>query len=83
MKRINNSKESLYSTTDMALAAAISIFYPIEIINKNNPKRVVFIFKKDKHFDLFIANYWKGKLKIDPQKYFQNLKLLKSRIYND
>ena len=79
---INNDK-NIFSTSDLALAAAISLYYPIQSINKSrNSKRVFFIFLKDKNFDLYIERFYRGELRIDPQKYFQNLKSLKNRIYN-
>ena len=74
--------ERYYQTSDLALAAAISLYYPIQSIDKSNQKRVIFVFAKDRNFDLYIERYWKGELKVDPHKYFQNLKLLKNRIYN-
>ncbi len=75
-------KDNIYKTSDLALAAAISLFYPIKSMNKENPKKVVFIFLKDRNFDLYIERFYKGELKEDLQLYFQHLKLIKNRIYN-
>ena len=63
-----------YSTSDLALTAVLSLYYPIKAINKNNPKRVYFVFNKDKNFDLIIDRYWRGDLKVDPQAYFNSLR---------
>ena len=79
---INNKDNNLYSTSDLALAAAISLYYPVITINKSNPKKVIFIFRKDRNLDLLVERYWKGDLKIEVKQYFSNLKLLKNRIYN-
>ena len=76
-------KNNLYSTSDLALAAAISLYYSIKDINKDNPKRVYFISKEDKKFNSIVNRYWRGDLKVDPQKYFNSIKLLKNRIYNN
>lgn len=78
---INNDK-NIYSTSDLALAVTLSLFYQIHSMDSSNPKRIMFIFLKDRNFDLYLERYWKGELKVDPQKYFQHLKLLKNRIYN-
>ena len=74
--------ENFYSTSDLALAATLNLYYPIKEFNKKNPKRVYFIFKKDKNFDLLVERYWKGDLKVNPQEYFNSIRSLKNRIYN-
>ncbi|MHB8276494.1 MAG: DUF5659 domain-containing protein [Candidatus Humimicrobiaceae bacterium] len=74
--------DNLYSTSDLALAAAVSLYYPIKSIDKKNPSKVYFIFEKDKKFDLIVECYWRSDLKVDPQKYFNSIKALKNRIYN-
>ena len=79
---MNKLNDNLYSTSDLALAATIFLFYPIRSINKENPSKVYFIFEKDKNFDLIIERYWHSDLKVDPQKYFNSIKALKNRIYN-
>ncbi len=76
---INN----LYSTSDLALVATLSLYYSIKAINKDNPKRVYFVFNKDKNFDLIVERYWRGDLKVNPQAYFNSIKLIKNRIYNN
>jgi hypothetical protein len=75
-------QKNIYKTSDLALAATLSIFFQIQSMDNSNPKRVMFIFQKDKNFDLYLERYWRGELKVDPQKYFQHLKILKNRIYN-
>ena len=73
----------LFTTSDLALAAVVALYYSIESIDKSNPKKVLFIFKKDKNFHLCIEKYWNGELKVEPLKFYQCLKMLKNRIYND
>jgi len=79
----NNYLRDIYSTSDIALAAVISLYYPIKSINKSNPKKVEFVFSKDKNFDLLIERYWRSDLDVDPRSYFVSLKELKNRIYNE
>ncbi len=74
--------KNLYKTSDLALAAAINLYYPIKSINKENPKKVYFVFKKSKNLDLVIEKFWKRDLKVDALLYFNNLRVLKNRIYN-
>jgi hypothetical protein len=87
MKKMNafkllNEDKNLYSTSDLALAAAINLYYPIKAINKDNPKKVYFIFEKSKNLNLVIEKFWGRELKVDALLYFNSLKTLKNRIYN-
>lgn len=75
-------KKDLYSTSDLALAAAISIYYPVIKIDKKNPKKVFFIFQKDKNLEDLIEKYWRGDLRLEPKQYFNCLKNLKNRLYS-
>jgi len=79
-----NNKKNIddYITSDLALASALCTYYSVKTINRNNPNKVFFIFQKDKNFDLIVERYWRGDLKIEPKLYFQNIKILKTRIYN-
>ena len=72
---------SKYCTSDLALVATISLYYPIDSIDKSNPERVIFKFIKDDKFDSLLDQYWDGKLRIDPLRYSLNLKALKNRIF--
>jgi len=80
-KTIN--EKSFYRTADLALSSAISLFYPIESIDRQNPKKAQFIFKQDKGLNELIDNYWKGQIKIEPQAYFNALRIIKARLYGE
>jgi len=82
MNNKNLINNNLYSTSDLSLAAVLCLHYPIKAVNKKNQKKAYFIFEKDKNFDLLLERYWHGDLKVDPQQYFNNLRILKNRIYN-
>jgi len=75
-------KNKTWKTTDLGLATTISLFYPIKDIDKTNPKKVQFIFENSKELNLLIEDYWKGKIKVDPSAYFNQLRVMKSRIYD-
>lgn len=70
-----------YSTTDLSLATTISLFYPIEVIDRDLSHKVTFIFNRDDTLDSFIESYWKNEVRVNPIVYFNQLKFLKSRIY--
>lgn len=76
-------EDEYYSTTDLALTAALSIYYPIDSIDRVNPQKVLFIFKRDTSLDEFIQAYWRQEIKVEPQMYFNQLKLIKARLYGE
>ena len=79
-----NSTEKIgeYSTSDLALACAITLYYPCERVNPADRSRVFFVFRKSKKLDTLLSDYWAGKMRIEPSAYFNQLKALKTRIYN-
>ena len=83
MTQVNLSLNDFYSTPDLALAATISLWYPIESIDRTNPSKALFQFKRDENLNQLIETYWKQELRIEPQAYFSQLKIIKSRLYGE
>lgn len=77
----NHKISSTYSTSDISLAVVISLSHPIKEISRQNPRRVEFLFIRSKNLDELIKNYWKGNLKVEPQQFFNQLRIVKSRLY--
>lgn len=74
---------STFQTNDLSLATIISLFYPIEAIDKSNPYKVVFIFKREEGLDRLIESYWRREIKTEPQALFYQLKAIKTRLYGE
>jgi len=70
-----------FSTTDLYLAVVLSVFFPIDSIDKSNPQKGVFTFKRQDGLDNVIEAYWRRELKIEPQSLFTQLKAIKTRLY--
>lgn len=70
-----------YLTSDLALATALSLRFPVHSINKNNPYKVIFVFQKTKELNQFVDLYWKGEIKVNPIEFFNQIKVIKTRIY--
>ncbi len=76
------STNDYYSTFDLALATAISLWYPLEALDRTqNLHKAQFLFKRDEQLAKLIETYWRGELKVNPQEYFGALKNIKSRLY--
>lgn len=75
--------KNCFKTSDLALTAAISLFYPIEAIERQNPRKAIFLFKRNESLDELIETYWRGEARVEPQKYFNQLRTIKTRLYEE
>ena len=82
MKR-ENLAINQYSTSDLSLAVTLSIYEPIRDIDKTNPYKATFIFAKSKKLENLISDYWQKKLSVEPQTFFNQLKIVKARLYDN
>lgn len=79
---MNIQKQELYTTTDLALSAMISLYYPLDSVDwTEDPHKAKFLFKKDEQLDQLVASYWRGELRVNPQTYFTALKNIKAQLY--
>ncbi|MCX6706390.1 MAG: DUF5659 domain-containing protein, partial [Candidatus Woesebacteria bacterium] len=78
----NLKLKDYFYCSDLALVTTLSLFYPIKSVDRSQPKRIFFLFKNSKGLDELIKSFWNGILRIEPQKYFNQLKNIKTRIYS-
>lgn len=83
MTQYDNAEANYYYTSDLALATAISLWYPIDAIDRQNPRKASFLFKRNAKLNELLEAYWKRELKIEPQEYFNQLKAIKARLYSE
>lgn len=71
-----------YKTSDLGLAAAL-LTSGVALINMDfsNPRRVHFVFRDSELARATSSDYWASRLTVDALSYFENTKLLKSRVY--
>lgn len=69
---------------DLGLAATlVTTGFSIVSIDRSNPSRVVFIFKDNPDIQANIDSFWAGRLRLPADQLLNNMRTLKSRIYND
>lgn len=76
-----NTALDFYSSSDLNLVTVVSLYYPIDSIDKANPQKAIFNFKRESGLDDLVANYWARRLQIEPQTLFSQLRTLKTRLY--
>ena len=72
-----------FSSCDLSLVTTISLYYPIDTLDRSSPPRVQFLFKRDSDLDKLVEAYWKDELRVSPQTFFNQLKIIKARIYDN
>lgn len=82
---IKKLKENGYiKLTDLNLCATLCYFgYIIDSINKSNSSKVIFEIKRDEKIDELIRKFWAHKLKVEPLRYLNLVKEIKSQIYTN
>ena len=78
-------KENDYiKLTDLNLCVTLCYFgYIIDSINKSNPSKVVFAIERDEKIDKLIRRFWAHQLSVEPLRYLNLVKEIKSQIYNN
>ncbi len=76
-------EKDYYQTADLALASVIFLFWPLKAINKQNPRKAQFLFKRSEELDRTVEQFWRGELKVEPQAYFNALRIIKARLYGE
>ncbi len=78
----NRDTKETYRTADLALTAALCVSgFIVEEMEKVNPQRSVFVFEKGEELLEAVNQYWRREMRIEPQDYFNQLKIIKARIY--
>ena len=71
-----------FITSDLSLCAALCCLdYQIKKLEKNGAK-VIFFIANDEELETIVEKFWSHQLKVDPLRYFNCLKEVKTRIYS-
>ena len=72
-----------FITYDIGLAAAlVSLGYELWDVDKTNPRKSQFIFRRDDLIDNKINEYWDDTLDLPARSLLDNQKMLKNRLYS-
>jgi hypothetical protein len=83
----NNCSEKYnnrFQTFDLGSAASlITAGFELIELDKTNPRKVQFIFRRTIDIEKVVDNYWDDKLNVSARAFFDNIKMLKNRIYSE
>jgi len=73
-----------YSTFDLGCSAAlVSSGFALVSLEKSNPKKVQFLFRRKLGIEKIVDEYWADQLTVKARSFFDNTKMLKNRIYSE
>ena len=73
-----------FSTFDLGLATVlVTLKYELLELDRSNPKKVRFIFKRERNIEQMMSDYFNDKIKLPALSLFTNQKNLKNRIYSN
>jgi len=79
-----NDPTCVWTTYDLGVSAALLCAgFELLSLNKNNPRKVLFIFRRKNNIDETANAYFADQLKLNVRSYFDQLKALKNRIYSE
>lgn len=83
MQMTIKNEGDFYRTTDLNLAVVLSLSCPVEAIDRRDPRKVEFLFNRSSELDSIMESYWRGELRVEPQAYFNQLRIIKARLHNE
>jgi len=79
-----DNQNQYFSTTSLALAASLITRTHQQPLTINwQASKAEFVFKTNNEFDSLIQLFWKKELPLDCLTYFETLRALKSRLYEE
>lgn len=74
----------VFTTYDLGVSAALlCVDFELSSVNKENPRKALFIFKKIEGIEEAANKYFSNRLEIKARSYFDHLKALKNKLYSE
>lgn len=71
-------------TFDLGCSSAlITAGFELASLDKSNPKKVRFAFRREVGIEKVVDDYWADRLEVKARSFFDNQKMLKNRIYSE
>ena len=80
----SDNYQNFLTTYDLGCSSAlVSSGFELVSLDKANPKKVQFIFRREIGIEKVVDDYFADKLEIKARTFFDNVKMLKNRIYSE
>ncbi len=75
---------NFFRSFDLGLSAAlISVGFSLVSLDREDFRKVQFVFRRGDGMDDVIDAYWANRLEVKARTYFDTLKMLKNRLYSE
>ena len=75
---------AVFTTYDLGVSTALLCAgFVLLSVDKENPRKALFIFKKENHIEDTANRYFSDKLEVKARSYFDHLKALKNKLYSE
>lgn len=79
-----NDPAVVFTTYDLGCSTAlVCAGFELLGIEKTNPKKALFTFKREGHIDEVANSYFADKLEVKARSFFDSLKALKNKLYGN
>ena len=76
--------DNFFRSFDLGLSAAlISVGFSLVSLDRENLRKVQFVFRRGDGMDEVVDAYWADRLEVKSRTYFDTLKMLKNRLYSE
>lgn len=75
------TRDIYYFTSDLPVAGVLALYLPIEVIDKTDPRKAFWVFKRTEGLDELLRLYYRKELQVEPSAYFERISFLKSMLY--
>lgn len=74
---------NFFTTYDLgATAALICSGYELMAVDKENPSKALFVFRREDSIEETVDDYWADRLEVKARRYFDSLKAVKNKLYS-
>ena len=77
------TKNDYFESSELSLASTLMCLgFKLDAVEKHNPKSL-FVFRREESLDEAIQGFWAGELRVEPKAFFNCIKEVKSRLYDN
>ncbi|OGN26031.1 MAG: hypothetical protein A2925_04865 [Candidatus Yanofskybacteria bacterium RIFCSPLOWO2_01_FULL_44_22] len=83
-KYISLDPSEVWTTYDMGVSAALlCVGFELLSLNKEQPHKSLFVFRRAERIDETVDLYWSDRLEVKARSFFDSIKALKNRLYSE
>lgn len=75
---------SVFTTYDLGVSAALlCLGYKLIRLDRDDPRKALFVFKREADIDNYANQYFSDQLKVKARSFFDSIKALKNKLYSE